>query len=56
MCPVSGLSIASESTALRFASPTASVGRQDAFDPLPSPISLPSENQLSSPWGLAGAG
>lgn len=26
---------------LRFALPTASVGRQDAFDPLPSPISLP---------------
>lgn len=35
-----GLSIASESTAQRCAAPTASVGRQDAFDPLPSAISL----------------
>lgn len=43
------LSIALQSTARCFASPTASVGRQDAFDRLPSPISLPLKTNFHHP-------
>ena len=43
------MSIASESAAPRSASPTASVGRQDAFDTLSSPISLPYKTNCHHP-------
>lgn len=43
------LSIPLESTAPRFASPSAAAGGQDAFDPLPSPISLPLNTNFHHP-------
>lgn len=49
VCPMAELSITSQSTALRFASPAASVGKRDAFDPLPSPISLPLKTNFHHP-------